>query len=329
MKGFTKLTALVLSAVLLLTGCSNAHSEEESAGEMTVNDTQYTMEEYTAAYRFHLMLQLGVNPGVPLSELLSEEQKAAIHQETTALTQNYLTYLTFCAEKFQEYKLTLDDEAMRAWTDGLAETMGGRESMHEIAAQWGLTLPELYRFMSVDTMILQLQEYILKDDHTVDLEYLQKHYLRCKHILIADEEGDPEKEALAEEVAAKAKNGEDFDQLILQYNEDPGMFQNPRGYLFTEGEMVEEFYQATLALEENETSEPVRSSFGWHVIQRLPITEEDQMQRVQDLYLQTLQKWLTTCAVDVSEEVQDLTFDRLVADLPQQSANEADEVPAA
>lgn len=329
MKGFTKLIAVVLSTVLLLTGCQNMRSGEEAEGAMTVNGVSYTMEEYSAAYRFQLMMQMGVNPEVLFDEHISEEQRNAIHQQTTALTQNFLTYLTFCAEKFQEYKLTLDDESMNIWTDSLAEAIGGREALHTLASQWGLTLPELYRFLSVDTMILQIQKYIQRDDPTADLDYLQENYLRCKHILIADQNGDPEKEALAKEVAEKAKSGENFDQLIFQYNEDPGMFQNPRGYLFTAGEMVEEFYQASLHLEENEVSAPVRSLFGWHVIQRLPIMEEDQMQRVQELYMQIFQQWLMGCTVNVSEEAQGLSFDAIMTALPQPSASEEEKTPAA
>lgn len=329
MKGFTKLMALLLSTVLLLAGCSGSSTGEQTEEAMTVNGITYSMEDYSAAYRFQLMMQLGTNPEILFDEQVPEEQRTAIHQQTAALTQNFLMYLTFCTEKFQEYKLTLDDKSMALWTDGLTEAIGGRKVLHELANQWGLTLPELYRFLAVDTMILQIQSYIQRDDPTADLEYLQENYLRCKHILISDQEGSPDKEALAKEVAEKAKSGENFDQLIFQYNEDPGMFQNPRGYLFTAGEMVEEFYQASLNLEENEVSVPVRSSFGWHVIQRLPVTEEDQMQRVQELYLEMFQQWLSSCEVNVSEAVQGLSFDAIMTAIPQLSASEEEKTPAA
>ncbi len=103
-------------------------------------------------------------------------------------------------------------------------------------------------------------------------QYMDENYLRAKHILISDDtEGA---EALAAEVAELAKSGEDFDALIEQYGEDPGMAQQPDGYIFTEGEMVDEFYQGTKALAAGEISDPVRSSFGWHIIQRLPIEDE-------------------------------------------------------
>ena len=70
---------------------------------------------------------------------------------------------------------------------------------------------------------------------------------RAKHILISADESLSEdelaeKEKLANEVYEKAAAGEDFDSLIKEYGEDPGMESNPDGYTFGDGEMVEEFY---------------------------------------------------------------------------------------
>ena len=50
----------------------------------------------------------------------------------------------------------------------------------------------------------------------------------------------------ADEVLAKVQAGEDFDSLIAEYGEDPGMESNEEGYLISEGntDYVEEFVQA-------------------------------------------------------------------------------------
>jgi parvulin-like peptidyl-prolyl isomerase len=102
--------------------------------------------------------------------------------------------------------------------------------------------------------------------------------LHAKHILIkyTDEEAETHEEELAKatEVMEKAKAGEDFDELIAEYNEDPGMITNPDGYYFVEGEMVDEFYEGTLNLKENEISEPIATDYGYHVILRLPVEED-------------------------------------------------------
>jgi hypothetical protein len=43
--------------------------------------------------------------------------------------------------------------------------------------------------------------------------------------------------------------------------------------------MVPPFEEAAFKLKENEISEPVRSDFGWHVIQRLPEEPEAKLER--------------------------------------------------
>ena len=47
------------------------------------------------------------------------------------------------------------------------------------------------------------------------------------------------------------------------------------GYYFGEGEMVEPFENATKALEENGISELVETTYGYHIIKRLPLNDED------------------------------------------------------
>ncbi len=101
-----------------------------------------------------------------------------------------------------------------------------------------------------------------------------------KHILIAfDEEGlgdvtDEKKAAAkteAEEVLKKLNDGGDFDKLMAEYNDDPGA--TPEGYTFADdGTMVQQFTDASFALEIGETSGLVETSYGYHIIQRMERT---------------------------------------------------------
>jgi hypothetical protein len=116
-------------------------------------------------------------------------------------------------------------------------------------------------------------------------------YMMAKHILIktinTDEEtgenvpmSDEEKAAArekAESVLAEieAYAGDDFgaffDSLVKKYSEDPGSHANPNGYLFTKGNMVSEFENATRSLKIGEHSGLVESQFGYHIIYRVPV----------------------------------------------------------
>lgn len=52
---------------------------------------------------------------------------------------------------------------------------------------------------------------------------------------------------------------------------------NADGYLFTEGTMVSEFYEACLALSDYQVSSPVKSSYGYHIIVRLPLDTQNEV----------------------------------------------------
>ncbi len=133
------------------------------------------------------------------------------------------------------------------------------------------------------------------DDETL-AEYAAEDGATVKHILIAfpeeataeqatlveGEEAAPaegeeaaapaetkeDKKALAEEVLKKAQDGEDFDELVKTYGEDPG--QSEEGYTFTPGAMMPEFEEAAFALGIGEISGIVETSYGYHIIKRLP-----------------------------------------------------------
>ena len=84
---------------------------------------------------------------------------------------------------------------------------------------------------------------------------------------------------IADDVLKKANDGEDFDKLIKSYGWDPGMEAEATkdGYCFTkDSSFVQEFKDAAFALKENEiTSELVEnSSYGYFIIQRLPIDDD-------------------------------------------------------
>lgn len=115
------------------------------------------------------------------------------------------------------------------------------------------------------------QNYLLNkiydgiSDSEIDEAY-KNDYICAKHILITKTDENAAKKI--NEVSKKIKNKADFDKLIEEYGEDPGMKSNPDGYIFTKGEMVQEFEDAAFALKEGKISGAVESSYGTHFIKR-------------------------------------------------------------
>jgi peptidyl-prolyl cis-trans isomerase C len=88
--------------------------------------------------------------------------------------------------------------------------------------------------------------------------------VHARHILVADE-------ATAKKIIVDLKKGGDFAALSKQYSKDPGAAQQGGDLgFFKKGDMVPEFADTAFALKDKEIAPaPVKSQFGWHVIQTL------------------------------------------------------------
>jgi foldase protein PrsA len=92
----------------------------------------------------------------------------------------------------------------------------------------------------------------VKDNH--------KPEMKVSHILVKDEK-------TAKEVKEKINNGEDFNALAKQYSEDTGSKEQGGEIAgFAPGQTVKEFEEAAYKLDAGQVSEPIKTSYGYHII---------------------------------------------------------------
>lgn len=107
------------------------------------------------------------------------------------------------------------------------------------------------------------------DDEAVKAAYASQYAdaapeqeFNAAHILVEEEE-------LANELVEKIASGQDFAELARLHSTGPS---GPRGGdlgWFGVGQMVPEFEQAVIELEDGAVSDPVQTQFGWHVVKRI------------------------------------------------------------
>ena len=127
--------------------------------------------------------------------------------------------------------------------------------------------------------------------------------VKASHILITpsvsedattDEKKKAEDEALkeAKKIIKELKNGKKFADLAKKYSKDEASASNggDLGY-FDLNEMVDEFSDAVKKLKVDEyTKEPVKSSFGYHIILKTGEKEKPKLKDVKDKILETLRE---------------------------------------
>jgi len=153
-------------------------------------------------------------------------------------------------------------------------------------------------------------EDILREYNRDKERFRTEERVKVRHILV---KADPANAAAVAAAEAKAKGilkqirgGADFATLAKQNSEDPGSKENggELGFI-TRGQTVPEFEKASFTLKPNDISEPVKTSFGFHIIQ--PQVHEQ-------AGIQPFESVKTQLAAEVNK---DLIFSRMMANAEQ------------
>ncbi len=183
---------------------------------------------------------------------LYEEMKASIGDQAFQL---------LMIEKVLDSKYDVTDKQVDAQLKADKEQLG--ENFETLLAQQGYTEESYKKYLRLNL----LQEAALIEDVEVSEDEIKAEYentkneINARHVLVEDEE-------TAKKVKAELESGKDFAEVAKAYSTEPAA-QQSGGELgwFGKGAMAAEFEEAAFALEPNVISEPVQSSFGFHVIE--------------------------------------------------------------
>lgn len=153
-------------------------------------------------------------------------------------------------------KYKVSDEEAKKQVDAAKEQMGDKFKV--ALEQVGLkNEDELKEKMKPE---IALEKAIRATVTDKDVKDNHKPEMKVSHILVKDEK-------TAKEVKEKINNGEDFTALAKQYSEDTGSKEQGGEIAgFAPGQTVKEFEEAAYKLDAGQVSEPIKTSYGYHII---------------------------------------------------------------
>lgn len=259
-KNLTKVLAVTLASTMLLAGCGQGGKFAEVNGE-TISKEEY--EKFLNYQYANVELRYGkemldqeLSPGKTGRDIIKEQMKKEIP--------NKKALLQFAEEKKIEVKDSEVDEQLKLIKENFKEDEFNEFLKSAKVDEKGFK--EIFK----EEMILDKLRTKLMEENAPSEEEIKKYYeenkeqletVRAKHILVETEEE-------AREISDKIKAGEKFEDFV-ERSKDEGSKQSGGsvGEFPKTGMMVQEFADAAFALEPGEVSEPVKTEFGYHVIE--------------------------------------------------------------
>ena len=338
------MTAVVLGATIGGVSSMMIHYKPLNEGAetvLTVNGDAVTADEYSGYMLYNMQYYASMYAQMGLTDLWSNEDMAkSLGASMPEAAEQQAIYARVVMQKFNELGLKLSyneqKEMASVRRNSIANTT--KDAYLNQIAQFGFSDQTYQNFMYIGQCYQALNDYYFGENgvNTPSDEDIQKYYednyITAKHILITtvdpasgetkrtDEEAKKEAQSILDRINA----GEDFDTLMNQYSEDTGLSNNPNGYTFTEGQMVTEFYDGAKALAEDEVSELVKSSYGYHIIKRVKLDDSqldnfksDIVSAISGSMDELLQQWMDEAQVETTDLYSTITYENVYDYLPQ------------
>lgn len=280
MKKIVKVMASLLAVCLFVTGCGNNAELKDNNTVVKTDEGKITADKLYESLRDKYGISILVD--MIDHQLFDEKYKTDETEEETINSQ---------IEQMKS-QYNNDEEAFKA---AITQYLGVEDE------------DELRDMLSLEyKRNLAIEEYV---KNSITDDEIQKYYddevigdIKVRHILIkpdtndnmsTEEKTEAEDKAKkeAEDLIKKLDDGADFKELAKEYSDDTGSASDGGliDYFNKDDNMDEAFLNASIDLEEGKyTKEPVKSSFGYHIILKLDQKKKPKLNKVKDEIRKTL-----------------------------------------
>jgi parvulin-like peptidyl-prolyl isomerase len=222
-------------------------------------------------------------------EAQKQEFPKAGTPEFQSIQTQYVAYLVELEEFRQaaeELGVSVTDEDVdKAEQELIKSRFDGKRAAYEKALEAQGFTAEQYRekALAVSALSKKIFDEVTKGVKVTDQEILayytqnQSQYgtpesRDVRHILIAEKSGDGKvdfaaSKAKADDIYAQLEDGADFAALAKSSSADPGSKESGGKLTISRGQTVPEFDKISFELDTGELSKPVKTQYGYHVIE--------------------------------------------------------------
>jgi foldase protein PrsA len=252
------------------------------------------------------------------------EFPAAGSQEFQTLRNQAVQFLVQ-REQFEQEAKDMDVEVTDKQIDARLEQImkqyfgGDRKKYEKQLKEQGLTEAQVRNDVRAQIVSEKIFAQVTKDVKVTDkdveeyyaknkAQYSQPESRDVRHILVKTKKQ-------ADELYAQLQGGADFAALAKKYSEDTGSKANGGKLTISKGQTVAPFDQTAFLLKKNAISKPVKTEFGYHIIQPLSdvkaakvtplkdVKESIRQQQLQTKKNEAMTKWVDELKKDYKDKV--------------------------
>ena len=262
----------VLLAVIVLAGCGGSDQDVPADAVAIVDSEEIPKRDYDA-----LIAQARKSYANQKREFPAAGSKEFQTLRNQAV--QYLVQRELFEQKADDLGIDVTDEQVDARLEQfLKQYFGGdKKKLDRQLATQGMTREQVRAEVRAQLVSERLFAKVTADAKAGDDEIV-KYYEKNKQQYSQPESRDVrhilvKTKAQADDLYAQLENGADFAALAKKFSEDTGSKANGGKLTISKGQTVAPFDQTAFLLKKNAISKPVKTEFGYHIIQPLSETK--------------------------------------------------------
>jgi parvulin-like peptidyl-prolyl isomerase len=287
------LSLCALALALVLAGCGGGSDEVPADAVAVVDGEQIAKTDYDAL----------ISQAKQSYKNQKREFPAAGSQEFQTLRNQAVQFLVQ-REQFAQEAADMDVEVTEQQIDARLEQIqkqyfGGDKAKYEKQLkEQGLSDRQVRNDIRAQIVSEKIFEQVTREAKVTDAE-IQKYYNENKEQYSQPESRDVrhilvKQKAKADDLYTQLQDGADFAALAKQHSEDTGSKANGGKLTISKGQTVAPFDRTAFLLKQGVISRPVKTEFGYHIIEALSETKPAKVTPLKDVEESIRQQLLQT-----------------------------------